>query len=44
MGLLSCEGAIGMTLRVFAAVSSKTSVSKLRYCLGLALPFDRPQT
>lgn len=44
MGLLSCEGAIGMTLRVFAAVSSKTSISERVYCFGLALPFDRPHT
>lgn len=44
MGLLSREGAIGMTLRTFAAVSSKSSVSELGYCLGLALRFDRPHT
>ena len=41
MGLLSCEGAIGMTLRVGAAVSSKSSVSRqggflLGYCLAIA--------
>jgi hypothetical protein len=44
MGLLSCDGAIGMTLRVGAAVSSKSSFSELCYCLGLALLFDRPHT
>lgn len=44
MGLLSCEGAIGMTLRVGAAVSSKAGISERGYCLGLALLFDRPHT
>ena len=41
MGLLSREGAIGMTLRIGAAVSSKSSVSRqggvlLGYCLAIA--------
>ena len=44
MGLLSREGAIGMTLRIGAAVSSKSSVSRPGYCLGLALLFDKPHT